>query len=377
VRRRPVVVFTLWTGDPGGAENHTWRLCSQLRRCHDLDARVLFLQHEGILGKHLRDEGIPTASLGLAVGLRGPVAARRLAQQLRAWAALAVVSGAYAWDHALLALPGSRRPLIVVEHGGTLLNPGVFTLRRRASYLATRWAFARAATAEVCVSRFMKTRQEAVPHARRLVVIRNGVDTEVFVPEKRRRHPCPPIAFGAAGRLDSDKGFDLLIYAFREVVDQRGPDCRLRIAGKGTAEHDLRQLVGRLGLDHQVHFLGRTADMPAFWRQQHVACVPSPLLESFGMVAAEAQAAGLPVVATASGALPEVVKDGYTGRLVRPGDVRSLSCGMREYLDNPDRIESQGKAARLWAESALSLKRTACRYDALIRDVIDGKSGVN
>lgn len=102
----------------------------------------------------------------------------------------------------------------------------------------------------------------------------------------------------------------------------------------GRAQQILAQRTLRLEAISPYLRGSTTSEMPAFWSGQYLACMPFPLLESSGMVATEAQATGLPVVAVAAGVLTEVVRDGEIGRLLKPSNEAQVSAAAIDYVAN-------------------------------------------
>jgi len=121
------------------------------------------------------------------------------------------------------------------------------------------------------------------------------------------------------------------------------PDLKLEIAGSGPAEASLRDEAHRLGLDGCVAFLGWQDEVP--FHRWSVFVVPS-LEEAFGMATLEAMAAGLPVVASAVGGLPELVEHGRTGWLVPPAEPQALADRLVTLLGDARQQEQMGAAAR-------------------------------
>lgn len=153
-----------------------------------------------------------------------------------------------------------------------------------------------------------------------------GTDLSVFHPGP---HPAPrtPPVIGYSGRLETYKGVDVLLRAVARL-----PDARLRIAGDGPERTALSRLSAELGIADRVAFVGHLgADLPAFYRDLDVLAVPSlptpGWLEQFGRVVVEAMASGVPVVASRSGALPDVVAT--AGVLVEPGRAEDLADALR------------------------------------------------
>jgi glycosyltransferase involved in cell wall biosynthesis len=123
------------------------------------------------------------------------------------------------------------------------------------------------------------------------------------------------------------------------------PQLRLRLVGHGPEEGHLRLLVKRLGLEQVVHFLGHIsrADLAREYRQAAIFCLPSRQ-EGFGIVYLEAMAAGLPIVACAAAAVPEVVSDGEVGLLVPPVNPSALAGALAQLAEDADLRQRLGAA---------------------------------
>jgi len=159
----------------------------------------------------------------------------------------------------------------------------------------------------------------------------------------------PPYEGGAPrflciGRLIPIKGHVVLLRAFRKVLDER-PDATLEIAGRGVLEHGLKDLSRELDLNGAVKFLGHVTPVQRAVEQSLGVVVPS-LGEGFGMVALEAMERARPVIAASIGGLEDLVRDGETGLLVRPGDAESLAAAMLELAADPARAAAMGHEAR-------------------------------
>ena len=164
-------------------------------------------------------------------------------------------------------------------------------------------------------------------------VIPLGVDIEAFAPASTARDDGGTHVVGYVGRLASHKGVDVLLRAL-PGLDR----VTLRIAGAGPDEAALRELAVELGVADRVDFVGSLPQeqLPGFYRGLDVLVVPSVptpgWLEQFGRVVVEAMACGVPVVASDTGALPDVVGD--AGLLVPPGDHHALRDCLRALLDD-------------------------------------------
>jgi glycosyltransferase involved in cell wall biosynthesis len=195
-----------------------------------------------------------------------------------------------------------------------------------------RWSLRRAAGAYTCnVEAGEILRRKGLRASPVLLPL--GVDVERFEPVD---HPPPSatLRVGFVGRLIPHKGVDVLLEAVAH--DDR---MRVEIFGAGPELEALTGWAARLGLTDRVTFHGHVEEeaIPATYRRFDVLAVPSVptpgWLEQFGRVVVEAQASGIPVVASASGALPDVV--GERGLLVPPGDPEALHAALGRLLDEP------------------------------------------
>jgi len=174
-------------------------------------------------------------------------------------------------------------------------------------------------------------------------VIPLGIDVERFHPEPSPNAQAGRLAIGYVGRLESYKGVDVLVDA---VAGQR--NWRLDVVGDGPMAAELRRRADPLG--GQVAISGgiATEDLPAVYRSFDVVVIPSretpTWTEQFCRVAVEAMATGVPIVASATGALPEVVGD--AGVFVPQGDPVALRCALAELAADPARRRALGQIGR-------------------------------
>lgn len=174
------------------------------------------------------------------------------------------------------------------------------------------------------------------------VLIPLGVDVEQFRPADRSKPGAEPV-IGYVGRLEAHKGVDVLLRAAATR-----PAWRLRITGDGPQREELEELADALGIRDRVEFLGFADDgaLAERYRELDVLAVPSRpwpgWLEQFCRVAVEAMASGVPVVASRSGAIPDVVVD--AGVLVEPDDEIALAAGVDEALASWDTFVARGLA---------------------------------
>ncbi len=156
----------------------------------------------------------------------------------------------------------------------------------------------------------------------------------------------PPI-IGFVGALNPVKRLDVLIRAAGLLWSDE-VDFRLEVVGDGPERQASERLVRDLGIEAEVAFLGAMADPELAMLDFTLLAVPSDS-ESFSLVALEAAAMGVPVVASRVGGLPEVVKHDKTGLLVPPADPPALKRAIAELLADPGRRDAMRSAAKDWA----------------------------
>jgi glycosyltransferase involved in cell wall biosynthesis len=207
--------------------------------------------------------------------------------------------------------------------------------------------------------------------ARRLLpalAARSSLVYQGYDPPTIPRAPLPsdPARLLCVGRHIPGKGFDVAIAALARILSDF-PGTRLTIASDGPARSSLEQQVRVLGLAAFVEFPGwiEFDRMPCILNAATIVLVPSRIPEGFGLVALEAALMERPVIATRSGALPEVVADGETGLLVDHDDPAALADAIAFLLGRRDVATSMGQAGRRRAEALFGLQSHIDRFDAV------------
>ena len=221
---------------------------------------------------------------------------------------------------------------------------------------------ARYVDAAVSCSRF-NARTVAARYGFEPVVVFNGIDTNLFRPTAPdpdivRTDGTPLLLW--VGRLQPWKGVDVALHALQEI-----PRAHLMIVGDGETRADLERLAQGLGLAERVHFLGALPRerLPSIYAAADLLLATSFASETFGIGLVEAQACGLPVVASRFGGFPEVIDEGHTGLLVPPRDPTALAAAVRTLLNDPERRRAMADAAPGWA-AQFSWSAVADRVEA-------------
>ncbi|MFJ3234442.1 glycosyltransferase [Streptomyces sp. NPDC086787] len=219
-----------------------------------------------------------------------------------------------------------------------------------------------------------------ISEAQRDVLVRSGMPAERlavkhnFVPDPGTRRTDDGEHVLYLGRLAEAKGVRLLMAAWDELAAGGGVGVPLVIAGTGPLEAEVTAWAA--GRD-DVRYVGLydTEQCRQAIARSVAVVAPSTWLEAFGLVVVEAMAAGVPTVAAGHGAFVELVEDGVTGLLHRPGESASLASHIRRIAVEQDRNREMGQAARRRYEQgfspAVGLERLVEGY----RTAIAGRSG--
>jgi glycosyltransferase involved in cell wall biosynthesis len=192
----------------------------------------------------------------------------------------------------------------------------------------------------IAVSRSAKKLWErrSLIRPRRVITIHNGIDPDRFGRrhskiEARRALGLPLIGpvVGSLGRLDEAKGFRYLLEA-APLLLRKHPGLTVAIGGSGPLRESLERRADELGIGRAVCFTGFRTDVQVFYDAIDLFILPS-VCETLGYVLLEAMACRLPVIGTRVGGIPEVIREGHTGWLVRPRDPEAIARAADMLLD--------------------------------------------
>jgi len=306
-----------------------------------------------------RERAAQAANAGLAAALRalGPV--DLVVERYSLWSHAALEHARAAGVPAVLEV---NAPLVDEQGRHRALHD------RPAAERVARRAFA-AATAIVAVSEPVAdwVAARCADGRRRVHVVGNGVDPDRFPPVERPPGRC---TVGFVGTLKPWHGVEVLVDAF-DRLHARRPGVRLLVVGDGPQSPWLRADLARRPCAPAVEFTGSVdpAAVPAALARMDVAVAPYPPLEPFyfsPLKVVEAMASGLPVVCSRIGALPDLVRDGVTGVLCRPGDPFDLAAALELLAADPPlrrRLGEEGRARVLashtWDQVAGEVLRLA------------------
>ncbi len=333
------VVHVLNDLSGGGAERLVLEFCR--RSAPDVHTRVVTVHAGGVLAAAFADAGVEVRSVGRRRGRLGLRALARLAGELRG----ADVVHTHLWSGDVYGRVAARLagvPVVIShEHNVPRLLPDW----KVAVKVQTAGLCDRVIAVSESVAGGWRARGLGVD---RLVVVPNGIELGRFAGEH--------VGGGGVlfvGRLVPQKGVEVLLSAMRLL-----PEASATVVGDGP-------LRGELDVPGNVEMVGAVEDVVPWLRRADVVVVPSRW-EGFGLVAAEAMAAGVPVVASAVDGLVEVVGD--AGVLVTPDDDQALARALSDLLANPARRASLARSGRDRVR-AFSLEGTITSIEALYRDL--------
>lgn len=209
----------------------------------------------------------------------------------------------------------------------------------------------------------------------RVIVVRNGLDLARFdeLAAQPLQAPLPigpeDIPVAMIGNLWPVKGHRTLVEA-AALLCRRLPRVKFLCAGEGPERDYLEKRIAELGLHDRVYLLGHRLDVPAVLARARAACLCSSA-EGLSNAVMEAMAARLPIVATAVGGNPELVRPGENGDLFEYGDAPSLADKLYELLSNGERAAEMGRKGRARVEAELTLSRMAEAYGAVYRRLLE------
>jgi glycosyltransferase involved in cell wall biosynthesis len=215
------------------------------------------------------------------------------------------------------------------------------------------------------------TRRSHRLNPERVHVVPYGLDMSVFRPRPRgdtRAALGLPggFLFICAGRLDRGKGTHHALNALA-ITGKRLPDARLLIVGDGAERGALERLARELGVTERVIFAGaqKPENMPAYIAAADALLFPTELNEALPLILLQAMACGLPVIASKTGAIPDVINNpGENGLLVAPGEARALA-------DTASALYSNDGLRRRIAEGGLARVREAYTLEHMVAATVD------
>ncbi len=279
---------------------------------------------------------------------------------------------------AIEAVPAARLarvPVVIHSEHGYELEMIDGLSRRQQIFRRLAYAMADAVFTVSQDLRDYHARQAGIP-ASRIRVIYNGVDTGKFAPRREMRLqarnqlglPEGSFVVGAVGRLVPIKDHTTLLKAV-EVLAHRGIEVRVLLVGAGPELGRLERYVANSAvLAQRVLFCGSSDSVADLLNAMDVF-VLSSVSEGMSNTLLEAMASGLPAVATRAGGNPELIEEGCSGWLFRPGDDADLAGRLEQLASHAELRQELGRRARKRAMEHFSIERMIQEYQNLYREL--------
>lgn len=361
---RLLVIVTL--AEAGGAQTFAATLVAGLRERYEVEVAA---RGPGALADACADLGVPFHHVRHLVRNPHPYHDIAAVRELRSLARVVApdivqINSSKAGVLARLALAGLGTRTVFTAHGWAFSGRGGAA---GALYAGSEQAVAPLTDAIVCVSShdLQLARERGISPREGLHVIHNGVDAPLALPT--RRPPGGRLVLGCTARLAPPKDLITLLDALAH------PGCEaweLRVFGEGPDREEIERHRDALGLTDRVRLLGHRTDVA----EQLGDCDAFVLItdwEGLPYSILEAMAAGLPVLATRVGGIPDLVVPGSTGELVPPRDAAEAARVLAAWAADPSALPRLGRAAHERARDSFSRERMVGRYDALFGSLLN------
>lgn len=352
------VAIVLNSFEHGGTEHQMTELMCRLDR-GQFAVFAVCLADKGTLKDRVAEAGIPIAAFPIG-GVTSPAATLNQVARLAWWCRRHRIQVLHACDMYanIVGLPAATIARVPVRLGSRRDISLPERSTRNRSLQTASYRLAHRVVANSCAARDCLVDEGVAPSA--ITVIPNGIDM--------RRFPAPlPRLKGRrvvmVANLRPGKGHEILLQAAAAVL-RRFPDTQFTIAGDGPRRTELQRMAAMLGVDRAVTFLGHRTDVPGLLREHDVFAFPS-FMEAAPNAVMEAMAAGLPVVATRVGGIPEVVQHEETGLLTEAGDAEGLAAALLRVLADDGLAGQVAAAGRRLVETRHSLERMTREFEGL------------
>lgn len=310
------------------------------------------------VGSEGRDEGVPGRLLRLVTSPLALAATIVFRHAAIVHINTSLVPRAYWRDLAYLFVAKMLGARVVCQvHGGAL--PRRFFAGRPTLTRFLRWTLGLPDVLVVLARCELDAYADFLPD-REVLLLPNGIDCRPFslVPIVES-HPDAPLSLVYFGRIAREKGLYEVLQGVR-LAHELGVDARLVVAGGGPEEGRLKRYAHALGISSRVTFTGPVfgGDKVRLLEGAHVMVLPS-YSEGLPYALLEAMAAGVPVIATPVGAIPDVVSDGIHGFLVPPRDGKAIAEALAVLAGDRERLSWMSRACRRRIRAAFSIERLA------------------
>jgi glycosyltransferase involved in cell wall biosynthesis len=361
-----IIAYVITNADAGGAQSHLRTLIDRIRANYHVSVAV---GSDGPFIREMQHMGVRVDLLPDLANSMSPVSVFRAIRSFRQW--LRVVKPDLIHAHstkagfvARIGAQAARIPIVYTVHGWGFKS-GVPIVRRSLVYLAERLA-SKAVNALICVSKHdsQLARRYLSSTRDRLHIIHNGIPDS---PHKADPETAP-VNYVMVARFKHPKDHVSALAAFKRL---RRPTARLTLVGDGPTKPQVEAIVQRDEFLHdKVLFLGERNDVPEILARCNVFFLASKH-EGLPISVLEAMRAGLPVVASEVGGIPELIEHGHSGFLYKQGDLEAASEALAALHDNQALRGEMGSRARRQFELRFTaddfIARTERIYQMLVK----------
>lgn len=368
------LLFLITQFDTGGAQAQLLLRLQHIDRSQYDVTLCLLTNRAGFLLERVRALGIRVVCAHLE---QRPTTYARLAhlRRLITEERPDVVTGLLCWDHTygLTAAVAANVPLVIAElHNEREAVRRAFSRGFRLAEVFTLSLFADLVVG--CSDQVRRSYVEAWPWiSARALAVRNAIDTHAAPHRLPTRGTTTSVVIGTLGRLLPQKNHKLLLEAAALVRD-RHPHARFLVAGDGPLRPELEQQAAALGLTGHVEFTGETRTPYQFLSSLDLFVMSSDW-EGLPLVAMEAMACGVPVVATNVGGVSELVSDGNNGLLTQPGDAGALADALGRVIQDEELRAALGAGARATVREHFDIRAHVRQWQRLYDTAPPPRSG--
>ncbi|NQV88307.1 MAG: glycosyltransferase family 4 protein [Parcubacteria group bacterium] len=357
------ILYVITKGNFGGAQRYVYELATSMPK-DKFDVVVAFGQ-SGALETKLKTAGVRTImipQLSRDVNLLGDIktlfALTKIIRNERPDILHLNSSKVGALGGLAGRLTGVKK-IIFTGHGWAFNEKRSFF--SKTFILFSHWVTILLSHKTIAVSEKTKSQINKLPLVKnKIEVIHNGIGEIPFKEgfESRQflgKNIREDLWIGTVSELHKNKGVDFIIEAFSQISSDF-PNTTLVIIGEGEERDNLEQLVMEKNLQEKIHFVGNVDNARIYLKAFDIFTLTSRT-EAFPYVILEAGLAGLPVVASAVGGIPEIIKNDQTGMLARVGDKKEINLLINDLLQNSEKKERLGKALGIRVKSDFSLQK--------------------
>jgi glycosyltransferase involved in cell wall biosynthesis len=341
------------------------------------EKRVFFLRHSGPVGSKLLQQGV-SGEAQVQKHRMDPRVLLRLRARLKAFSPHIAFCldhrNAMLWGRLSSLLAGVPKRIIASHSTGRMNGKRSFTRLDRVLMNTTDSVIALSERH----AGYLRTVEDIDPD--KLVIIENGIDVERY--EKVYPEGVAALREGLGisngervvimvAALRPEKAHEVLLEAAQALTGE-DPAVRFLIVGDGPRRAHLEALSSRLDLGDRVIFAGNRDEIPELLHLADVLVLPShAAVETLPLSILEAMAAGVPVIASAVGSVPDLIEDGVNGRLIAPASANGLTEAIRSILNSPKEAENLIRNARATVRSKYTAEKMVAKYEALFQRLIN------